>query len=192
MEVLISCAHHWICDTPTGPVSKSRCRLCGEEKEFNNRLGGEQAERLPYEGGPAYLPEQRPVTRLEVTEEPKPKDTRCLHSWHSADPDEQGIAHIHCTLCPQEYWMDTEGNLYDGQKNMLSQRHQGIQPGEMVGRREKGANVGKGGQTHSKHAEYMRRWPEILKSLQVMAPNTPSGNSASPREPCTAYCGRRG
>jgi hypothetical protein len=62
--------------------------------------------------------------------------------------------------------MDLEGRLYDGQKHMLSRRRQGIQPGEMVGRREKGANVGKGGQAHSKHAEYMRRWPEMLKMIQ--------------------------
>jgi hypothetical protein len=168
--VVMACPHHWICDTPNGPVSKSRCRLCGEEKEFQNHLGGEQAERLPYEGGAAYLPEQRPVTRLEVTEEPDlgsmPRDAKCHHYWESGDPDEQGIAHVRCTRCPQEYWMDVEGNLYDSQKNMLTQRQQGIQPGETVGRREGGANVGKGGQTHSKHAEYMRRWPEILKELQ--------------------------
>jgi len=68
-----------------------------------------------------------------------------------------------------------EGNLYDSQKNMLSGRHQGIQPGEMVGRREKGANVvtsavpKRGGRKHSpqsRAAEYDRQWPEILKRLE--------------------------
>ncbi len=32
------CAHHWIIDTPEGPVSKGRCRLCGEEREFSNSV----------------------------------------------------------------------------------------------------------------------------------------------------------
>ncbi len=30
------CAHHWIIETPDGPVSKGVCRLCGEEREFTN------------------------------------------------------------------------------------------------------------------------------------------------------------
>ena len=30
------CSHHWIIETPKGPVSKGRCKLCGEEKEFSN------------------------------------------------------------------------------------------------------------------------------------------------------------
>ena len=29
------CAHHWIIETPDGPISKGQCQLCGEE-----RLGG--------------------------------------------------------------------------------------------------------------------------------------------------------
>jgi hypothetical protein len=49
--------------------------------------------------------------------------------------------------------MDTEGNLYDSQKHMLSKRHQGIQPGEMVGRREKGAGMGRGGSQYVRSRE---------------------------------------
>lgn len=30
------CAHHWIIETATGPRSKGKCQLCGEEKEFSN------------------------------------------------------------------------------------------------------------------------------------------------------------
>jgi len=30
------CAHHWIIETATGSVSKGKCQLCGEEREFNN------------------------------------------------------------------------------------------------------------------------------------------------------------
>jgi len=33
------CAHHWIIETATGPVSKGMCRLCGEEREFSNSGG---------------------------------------------------------------------------------------------------------------------------------------------------------
>ena len=34
----ISYAHHWIIETAAGPASKGRCRLCGEEREFNNSV----------------------------------------------------------------------------------------------------------------------------------------------------------
>jgi len=30
------CAHHWIIETPDGPISKGVCRHCGEERKFNN------------------------------------------------------------------------------------------------------------------------------------------------------------
>ncbi len=30
------CAHHWIIETATGSVSKGKCELCGEKREFNN------------------------------------------------------------------------------------------------------------------------------------------------------------
>lgn len=30
------CKHHWIIDTPKGPLSHGVCRLCKEEREFNN------------------------------------------------------------------------------------------------------------------------------------------------------------
>ena len=32
----ITCAHHWVIDTPAGPVSHGRCKLCGEDREFRN------------------------------------------------------------------------------------------------------------------------------------------------------------
>lgn len=31
-----SCAHHWIIETPNGPVSTGTCKKCGATKEFNN------------------------------------------------------------------------------------------------------------------------------------------------------------
>ena len=30
------CSHHWKIEKANGPVSKGRCRLCGEEREFSN------------------------------------------------------------------------------------------------------------------------------------------------------------
>ena len=31
-----TCVHHWIIESPDGPVSKGLCQKCGEEKEFQN------------------------------------------------------------------------------------------------------------------------------------------------------------
>ncbi len=36
-EVVV-CTHHCIIETPGGPVSQGRCRLCGEEREFSNSV----------------------------------------------------------------------------------------------------------------------------------------------------------
>ena len=32
------CVHYWIIDLPSGPMSKGKCRRCGENKEFKNYL----------------------------------------------------------------------------------------------------------------------------------------------------------
>ncbi len=32
------CTHHWMIETSYGPTSKGVCRLCGEEREFDNSL----------------------------------------------------------------------------------------------------------------------------------------------------------
>ena len=34
------CQHHWIIDKPAGPVSKGTCRLCGEDRDFQNYIEG--------------------------------------------------------------------------------------------------------------------------------------------------------
>ena len=34
----LECVHYWIIDVPSGPVSKGKCRLCGDSKEFRNYL----------------------------------------------------------------------------------------------------------------------------------------------------------
>ncbi len=31
-----TCAHHWVIEPPSGPVSKGVCKKCGAEREFDN------------------------------------------------------------------------------------------------------------------------------------------------------------
>ena len=38
LDEVVPCAHHWIIETPDGPVSTGRCRLCREEREFSNSV----------------------------------------------------------------------------------------------------------------------------------------------------------
>ena len=56
-EVQGECRHHWIIDSPAGPVSKGLCRLCGEERLFRNYQ----------EGGNLYESRHRGVGRLHMT-----------------------------------------------------------------------------------------------------------------------------
>ena len=32
----MKCAHHWVIDAATGPVSRGTCKVCGEVREFRN------------------------------------------------------------------------------------------------------------------------------------------------------------
>ena len=32
------CKHHWLIESPHGPISKGICRICGDEKGFRNSL----------------------------------------------------------------------------------------------------------------------------------------------------------
>ena len=36
LDEVVVCTHHWVIETSNGPISIGRCRLCGEEREFNN------------------------------------------------------------------------------------------------------------------------------------------------------------
>ncbi len=38
LDEVVPCPHHWIIGAPGGPVSIGRCRICGEEREFNNSV----------------------------------------------------------------------------------------------------------------------------------------------------------
>lgn len=176
------CTHHWDCEIPAGPVSKARCKLCGEEQELQNHLGRDEAEQLPYERGPAYLPPVRQVSRMEVTQEPDQgplrPDNRCHHYWKAEDPNEKGISHLHCTRCPLEFWIDPKGRHYDSQGNLL--RNQNILPGEYTSHTEKKqtreerevAEQNETPEPRGRYAtrteEYNRRWPEILQKLEEL------------------------
>ncbi|GEM_PF-3008923 len=62
--VLLGCAHHWILETPKGPVSAGVCKKCGEQKEFRNYLEGTSWDReipgLKFEIPPAVVEEESP------------------------------------------------------------------------------------------------------------------------------------
>ncbi len=34
----LACKHHWVLESPNGPVSRGVCKKCGEEREFRNSL----------------------------------------------------------------------------------------------------------------------------------------------------------
>ena len=59
------CQHHWLIESPNGPVSKGVCRLCGAEREFQNytefsSFGGVYIER--YAKG-SHLPSDKEQIR---------------------------------------------------------------------------------------------------------------------------------
>ena len=68
----IHCSHHWIIETPKGPVSNGRCKLCGEEKEFSNSV--------ETRGGwtPSTQTTQTPGTKLTIISGPL-RGWRCIH-----------------------------------------------------------------------------------------------------------------
>ena len=52
------CHHHWMIESPTGPISRGRCRLCGIQREFRNYLrdclGVNEEEFKDWLKGPGY------------------------------------------------------------------------------------------------------------------------------------------
>ena len=63
-----TCQHHWVIERPAGRVSKGACRLCGEEREFQNYVegspwGGESS--LESLGGGSQLPSGIDVARRQ-------------------------------------------------------------------------------------------------------------------------------
>lgn len=57
------CRHKWVLETPNGPTSQGRCRLCGEVREFRNYLASSYWEDMT-------VAEERPLGgRLPVEPE---------------------------------------------------------------------------------------------------------------------------
>ncbi len=36
----VSCQHYWVIEFPGGPMSRGICRLCGDQREFQNSMDG--------------------------------------------------------------------------------------------------------------------------------------------------------
>ncbi len=44
-EAVSDCVHHWMIESPNGPVSMGTCRVCGESSEFKNSIQGSGWDR---------------------------------------------------------------------------------------------------------------------------------------------------
>ncbi len=52
------CIHHWLIETPDGPVSKGVCKYCREEKFFDNVLHSKyDAESAIRKARPSFIGE---------------------------------------------------------------------------------------------------------------------------------------
>ncbi len=38
MTTTAKCTHHWIIETPHGPISKGRCKKCKTTRDFENSI----------------------------------------------------------------------------------------------------------------------------------------------------------
>ena len=36
--ITAACAHHWVIESPNGPLSEGVCQRCGERREFSNSV----------------------------------------------------------------------------------------------------------------------------------------------------------
>ena len=47
-----TCRHHWIIEAPRGTLSTGRCKLCGEERQFQNYVVPDYNNRGSYGSRP--------------------------------------------------------------------------------------------------------------------------------------------
>ena len=60
------CTHYWVIESPQGPTSLGRCKICGAVSEFSNYV--------PYptwEGKVTRFPKRAELSDLELDEEPE-------------------------------------------------------------------------------------------------------------------------
>lgn len=53
-EATETCRHHWIIETPNGPFSRGVCKLCGEERDFENLYYGYSQVNEPVKPSSLY------------------------------------------------------------------------------------------------------------------------------------------
>lgn len=39
------CKHHWVIESPNGPTSIGKCKICGDSSEFRNSIQGSGWDR---------------------------------------------------------------------------------------------------------------------------------------------------
>ncbi len=44
-QAVSECVHHWMIESPNGPVSMGTCKVCGERSEFKNSIQGSGWDR---------------------------------------------------------------------------------------------------------------------------------------------------
>ena len=62
----LRCTHYWVIESPQGPTSLGRCKLCGAVSEFSNYV--------PYptwEGKVTRFPKRNDLSDLEIEVEPE-------------------------------------------------------------------------------------------------------------------------
>ncbi|MBH52319.1 MAG: hypothetical protein CL785_04110 [Chloroflexi bacterium] len=42
-----NCSHHWVIDTPKGPISTGHCKICDMSREFMNSIGEANWDKSP-------------------------------------------------------------------------------------------------------------------------------------------------
>ncbi len=67
----VVCHHHWIIESPDGPVSGGVCKLCGATKEFKNYIdetpwGEDASATQPDAGDPALSSARDEETSDEI------------------------------------------------------------------------------------------------------------------------------
>ena len=45
-----ACRHHWLIETPSGPVSQGRCRRCHQVRQFENHIENSPKEEESSQG----------------------------------------------------------------------------------------------------------------------------------------------
>jgi len=180
------CAHHWICETPDGPESVSRCKKCGTEQRFRNTIDEEEAAALRYDGGGVCLPKNSGVLKPVVTDAPGMRDGRSgdgepasapgrqkpprshEHEWDIADPDDNGVSIMRCRQCRLELRCDAHGELHDETGALVFGK--GPIRGE-TGRKFKDRTAGEkeGDDMARRTPEYWdKRLPDLLKQLEEL------------------------